>query len=487
MSGAANPRQRSRLAGLASLCALSAVASAQTAPPGFTIVGTVPLICETKPAADGFVRCKPLWPEGAATAAPAATPSPAPATAAAGTVASAPAPATAPAPAPAPATAAATPAKAAASAAPGAVAAAKGALPAASPSTIETVASQLKVDISVPSSPAFAVLGITPDKVQRPGTARDFASAVTRGIGPNGKVTEAVAIDIAPASVFFRDRIRGGTDYMPRTNPHNDLEPHNYLTRLLARTTLSLGTTTSESDGSARAALGLRVGVIDYGDPGLYAYELAECLTASQIPPPPGPGGNTVAELKLNECTKTKQAALALWAQPAVYAGYGQSWYSRTGSLTDTSGAAKSWWLTGSIGYAQKDSKGGVDPEGLRTMLQVHLDRRIDDRAQDPAAAANLVRQDSTDRIVRIKLGQPTLHGVFEAGRKRATLANTIKENTRHSAFGAEFKFPYGDDAWLQIARVKESGFLDGKDRNALTFNLKMGVSQLDSLVPGGK
>ena len=421
---------------------------AQTFPGGaplvVSITGTFRLAC-SPPAADGTLRDCTLEPLGVAAASP---------------------PANAPPPAPA-------------LAAPPQAAAPANAATATTPKdAFQRIADLTQVDISVPSSPAFAVLGISPDKVQRPGTIRDFVSSVVRGLGPDGKPVQGLAIDMSPASVFFKSQIIGGTNYMPGAQDHNDLHLNNYWKRVLARTTVSLANTTADSSGSgaARMAWGLRLGLVDYGDPGLYADRVASCLQSLAMPPIPA--GRTVGEAPadVNACDPTRNPAYSLWAKPALYAGYGRSWYSHSGSATARLPDAKAWWVTGSYGFAGQPTTGAEDLNSLRTLVQVYAGRRINDRASDASDPLTLVRQDSSEAIVRLKLGKDTWHGFAELGRSRVHLGSSETQKVRHTALGAEFKLSIAEDTWLKVASVRERGFADGKDRNSGTVSLKLGV-----------
>jgi hypothetical protein len=355
----------------------------------------------------------------------------------------------------------------------------------------QTIVTESKADLSVPSSPAFSVLGITPDKVDRPGTVRDLVASVARGLGPDGKPVNGLAIDLSPASLFFRRFIAGGDLYAPSKNPHNDLQfDANYWKRVLARTTVSLASTSPDSTGATRTAWSIRTGLVDFGDPGLYYEETVECLrnTPEEIllsghSLDAKPADNAIQ--KCNPLTNGKMDK-ALWAQPSVYAGFGESWFSKSGSLTDHVPDVKAFWLVGSYGIGDASTK--ANPEALRELLQAYLGRKLNDRTPDPNNASNLLRQDATDVIVRLKIGKENWHGFAEVGRSRVLLGNATTENLRHFALGAEFNIAnlLGQasgtkmDSWLQLATVNEHGFSNGKDNNGVTANLKFGVPFLD-------
>lgn len=376
----------------------------------------------------------------------------------------------------------------------GLFAAAAVAAPAASPAASEPdafaqVSSYAEVDLSVPSSPAFAVLGVTPDSVQRPGTIRDFVGSIAHGLGTDGKPLNGVAIDISPVSVFFRDRIRGGTSYASRSG--DDFE--NWPLHVAARTTVSFGTTSADANGATRSAFGLRMGLLDYGDPGLYSKTVSDCVKGLDHPAIPSGHGLESQPFDMSSC------ALSLWAKPALYAGYGQSWYSQSGSLTDHAPDVRQFWLSYSQGLTGQSMPGTArKPEKdvdstVRVLGQLYFGRRMNDRAPDPNDSTTLLSQRSSQAIARLRGGKANWHAFVELGRSWVKLGNDTNENLHHTAIGAEFNLgtalgsPFGGDSWLQIASVNERGFSDGKDHSGITVNFKIGASALPLPGPASK
>lgn len=152
----------------------------------------------------------------------------------------------------------------------------------------------LEIDLIVPESPAFTVLGLTPNDVVRPSTPRELAVALQNGIDRNGNFQTGVALDFNPWLVFNRnheegdytgmlesDSGRGYTDgqfTLARClkNPSGDhvnwsdcWSQFNPMRALVYRTQLSLATAkgTTDQDESFRVAGGIRVTPFDNGDP----------------------------------------------------------------------------------------------------------------------------------------------------------------------------------------------------------------------------
>ena len=286
------------------------------------------------------------------------------------------------------------------------------------------------IDVTVPESPALAVLGINGAEIQRPTTLRALTSSLIHAYDKDGKLKNGVAIDVAPMPAFFSHLIRGGTDYAGKP-----------WIQAATRTTVSLATTSANDTGASKLAWGVRVGVLDRGDPGNYYRELVDCIKkAPSVVLGSGMNLNdltTEQETELNttyeKCNPTKR--FALWAQPALYVGYGQSWYSQSGKVTDRIPAANRWWATYSQGMAPTESR-------VWYLFQAHASRLTDNRVADPADNTRLLRQDSTEYILRTKFGtsHDTWHGFGQAGQRKVRTDGSTSESIRHVGLGVEFK-----------------------------------------------
>ena len=336
---------------------------------------------------------------------------------------------------------------------------------ASAPLTVHDVlTTRAAADLSVPASPAFAILGLTPTSIQRPGSVRELMAAATRGFDKDGKVKNGLAIDIAPISLLARERIVGGDRYRDSS-----------VTQALARTTVSLGT--AESGGGSQLAWGVRVGIWDQGDPGLFAGKLAKCVRGSNPFGGAPPSGPVVTEPTKAEQEATQRAIADcavpklvedLWAKPALYVGFGQSWYSGSGSVKDKLPAVKAMWATYSIGRSVA---------GYRGLLQLNAERKTDDRVADPADAMKLLRQDTTSLVARLKLGAEKWHAYADLGRNRMELGSASRTNTRYSGLGVDLRLQ--DDLWLQVGRSNERGFIDGSSQNKVLVGFRWGTKPL--------
>lgn len=130
-----------------------------------------------------------------------------------------------------------------------------------------------RLDLSIPDIPAFTALNVSPTTVSRPGTVREFVSAISNGVTPTGELQTGAAIEVAPIKLLA-----------PLLNAEGAKTLVHYLGGLqgsFATNSVVDGTTTTHN-----MAFGLRIAPLKY-DP--YADEdLGLCL-ASQLPAPPPP------------------------------------------------------------------------------------------------------------------------------------------------------------------------------------------------------
>lgn len=336
-----------------------------------------------------------------------------------------------------------------------------------------------EVDVTVPGSPAFALLDITPDKVQRPGTRRDFLVSLAKGLDQQGKPVTGTAFDVNPLSMFFREQITGGSDYIAREHAGNDLAfDKHYLKRILARTTISFGTTSAEKGSDAsRSAAGIRIGLIDYADPGLYWDWAVDCLKKLPgVEVVPGRNVDNAPEADISACDVVNKPGRPLWAEPSLYAGYGRSWYSSTGKLQDSGGEAKLVWLAGSVGL-----NGGKSGATWRLLLQGYLGHESNGRVVDPVDETLLTRKDTSEGILRLKAASNNYAFFVDWGGKKVKLAGDTREYVHQFTTAFEYQIWRESDTWIQVAAVNEKGFANGKDKSGVTFGLKFGPKLLDS------
>jgi hypothetical protein len=145
------------------------------------------------------------------------------------------------------------------------------ALPACATAQISNV-NQGQLDFSVPSSPAFTVLGVNPTTVSRPTTPNALASSLINGIDQNGNFQSGIAMDFSPYMLAYGGKI-GINQYNASCRLENSgINRCGFsILRFLTRTQTSFGVTkgASSQDKSAKLALGFNFTIFDLGDPRL--------------------------------------------------------------------------------------------------------------------------------------------------------------------------------------------------------------------------
>ncbi len=145
-------------------------------------------------------------------------------------------------------------------------------------------AGQVREDFLIPTSPAFAVLGVTPKEVIRPDTPKALGAALLNGVDSEGNPQSGVAIDVSPVYLFQGRNLRLQEYRKSLSN------------RLANRLQMSLATTrgSDESDPSLRLALGLRLAILDDADPRTNKF-LDRCYdgTTSEMDPMKKEGGTS--------------------------------------------------------------------------------------------------------------------------------------------------------------------------------------------------
>jgi len=362
-------------------------------------------------------------------------------------------------------------------------------------------------------SPAATVLGINSDKVEHPNTVQTIALDIAQGFNPTtGGTGTGFALDFAPLPLFWPSSVVAEEDYTGRQKrtkaadgsysaPTDLTFSVDELKRIGNRFTVSLATTnatppsggassaTSGSANAVKSAWGIRVGLINFGDPGLYYQESRDCadkyIMPSTSPMPvlddktPGQGDSATKYKNAEKCLGDVLAKENLWAAFSVYAGLGQSYYLDKASLSGIANAtsnAKLIWVN--------VSKGIPTAGTWRTLIQGYVERRLDDRVPSATNSSVFVRQDTSQAILRLRSGTDKWHAYGEVGASKVQLGDATKENLRHYALGAEFSATFlqvsAPDAknmnWFQLAVVSERGYSDGKSHNGVLFSYKFGA-----------
>lgn len=329
------------------------------------------------------------------------------------------------------------------------------------------------IDLSVPESPAFTVLGLTPQTVVRPTTPRELATSLINGVDENGNFQNGVALDTVPYLLLFGNNL---TLDAYRNSPG---------TRFFARTQLSIGTTkgSTDADKSARLALGLHLTFFDEGDPRLDR-ELSQCFT-EMLQFPPMPAGISIdereqflADAKNKVLANLREAAEKCrkasrkrnWNRSSLVVGLAPSWISESGNVGNMRWNGGGVWTSYAYGFD------GV--EGLKDVAQLilHARYRNKEKVADPDNEGEFITQDSFYSGLRFRFGGPTFAGSLEGTYRRNKPSGADADDLFRLSFGAERRL--SSDLWLQFALGGEGGRRDGQSHLFVLTSFKYALSK---------
>jgi len=295
----------------------------------------------------------------------------------------------------------------------------------------------VNLDLTVPDSPAFVMLGLSPEKVARPGAPKDLAATILNGVDRYGNLQSGLAVDFAPLFLFAGNNLEY-TDYRDHTR-----------TQILGRTQVSFATAkgAGERDKSVRAAVGLRSTLWDKGDPRL-DQALVECLNAIDVPAPARPlltaearaAWETEQAKGLRPKVESCQSASAKrrWNASSFAIGVAPAFQSPTGESNDFKYAGAAIWA--SLGYK------------LSTFGQLIVQGRYRNKEMVPDKRGQnaFFEQDSGDLGLRLVLGEPVRAFVLESemGRKSPKRGDATTSVTLST--GGQIKL--SDNTWLSAS-----------------------------------
>jgi hypothetical protein len=348
------------------------------------------------------------------------------------------------------------------------------------------------VDMSVPESPAFTVLGVTPETVIRPTSPRAFATSLLNGVDQNGNFQSGLAMDFVPYLLVAGD----------------DLTLRKYQTkqvvRLLSRTQFSFATTkgATTEDKSMRLALGLHLTLWDRGDPRTDE-TLMSCLSAFRLPPPPTmlecelPDNPTDADREaFRKCQESAEATRQErarqvqearefndsvstrcrdesrqrnWNASSWIIGAAPSWISTDGQTKNMRWNGGGFWTSVAYGFE------GVPGLESRSQLILHGRYRNREVVPDPNTTGAFLSQDSYFFGARFRTGSPTFNGSFEYTFLRSRFAGLRFDNA--SRFSLLFERRIAGDTWFNLSLGGESGRQDGRNNGFVLTSFKWAFS----------
>jgi hypothetical protein len=333
------------------------------------------------------------------------------------------------------------------------------------------------VDMSVPATPAFAVLGVAPKTLIDPGSPRDFAASFVSKLSNSDNLGDGVGFDIVPYTMLFGKSL---TLQQYRES---------LAVRLAARTQLSFGAikTGSGATKTTRTAVGVAVPIIDEGDPRMdgpiagcierifdeKAYIKKEDLTAAYKALDVGDREGVVKAMQ------GSADALAAAAKPcrddfrkkhwnATRWAFGAGQAFENGSGTGTHASNRSFWTSYALRLGPLN-----DDRAAQGQLLLHLRGTDRERVDEPADARGFTLRRSVLAGVGGKFGAEEYNVSAEASWRRARYDTGERESSRKLAIGGELKVT--KDMWLVLSVGGEGGLAHGKNSPFVLGSVKYG------------
>ena len=337
----------------------------------------------------------------------------------------------------------------------------------------------INADLAVPESPAFTVLGVTPQTVAHPTIPREFATSLLNGVDERGNFQTGLALDFVPYLTFF------GKDTSLFSYAHHPME------RFLARTQISFATTkgVTDEDKSTRLALGLRMTIFDKGDPRVDP-ELEKCYTKA-LSHPDFETEEFVILPEDNDAEKGKKlrkrgervaqlievcdvkARKDNWNASAWIVGLAPSWISKTGATKDYVWNGGGFWST--IGYGFEN----VEALKNNSQLLFHVRYRNNELVPDADDPTLFFSQDSLYLGTRLRIAPgETAKSIFslEGTYIRSRKDKGEWDNSRRFSLGFERRI--AENIWFALSVGGQGGRSDGVNHAFVLSSFKWGFQQ---------
>jgi hypothetical protein len=351
---------------------------------------------------------------------------------------------------------------------------------------------QEKYDYSIPESPGFTIIGMTPEDVVHPRTLRDFAVALKDGVDESGRFKTGIALDFTPLQWFMKDQTLG--EYLRIDSGDLDLDQLQLAARqrpkrryfnsnMLASTSVSIGTTqgTGDGDESIDLGIGLHVPIIDRSDGRERANECFGRTLFGKLKI--ASGGAIPKVLNADEVNEaTAECLRPRWNDTVWTASLGYATTSEDGSFGDTASGAYGIWSSFAYGFD------GSSIAALRNNAQLILHAKVINKqsVQDPDDDSLLIEQDSETIAAAFKFGSDTLNAALQASYSRLKdRTHDTRDEIQKLSVGLEYRL--AKDLWLVATLGGEGGRDHGKNNSFVLGSLKYGTASKPSRDPRPK
>lgn len=349
------------------------------------------------------------------------------------------------------------------------------------------------IDLAVPESPAFTVLGLNPQTVTRPASPREFATSLLNGVDQNGNFQSGVALDFAPYQTLAGDRLT-----LAAYNKSPGL-------RLLARTQVSLATTkgATDNDKAMRLALGFHLTLWDRGDPhsdpilmkcfedNLRFAQRPAVLPPDQLPPEAPETLKILSKQEWDRFTRENDALadpnnqgaekcrnLARkrnWNKSSWIVAAAPSWISTSGQTKDFRWNGGGFWSSVAYGFE------GVPGLEDKAQLIFHARYRNNELVPDSGVKGKFLNQNNLFLGTRLRAGSQNSTVNFEGVFIRSRTKGLGPDNSARFSLGLERKV--AENMWFTLSFGGDRGRSDGKNNGFVLSSFKWGFSEKKSPV----
>jgi hypothetical protein len=318
----------------------------------------------------------------------------------------------------------------------------------------------IPLSFTVPESPAFTFLGITPSKVTRSSNTRDLGATLINSIDSTGKMLNGVALSATLWTL------------LPNVDVNLKSYQHDWKTYALANAQLSFGAVRASGDtADTELALGLRTTFVDGSDPmrdPVFVHSLSaaltDCTTITRPPPFPGDPAPVTPDSSAIHCVEDANSALRTdwfkknWNKPSLAWGVGLGWRVPRSEFGAMDAMGVSTWVSGSYPFGASGQLLG----------QLQFDHRTQRGTLGPT--------DVLTYGLRGSRGTKGYNLFFEVvGTERLKTAPQSSQSNVQWSGGVEFQA--GQDYWLSTGFGKRYTAFGEPDRVVLIANLRWGIS----------
>jgi hypothetical protein len=317
-------------------------------------------------------------------------------------------------------------------------------------------------EIVPPESPAFTILGLSPTNTTTPNSPAQLATSALSAFDDNGHFQSGAAVDFVPFLVFKAKSFSLG-EYSKNT-------AKGYAIRVLTRTSFSFATTkgTSSPDTSVRLATGVRISLLDFGDP---RAAFQNCVNkVDYVPDPNNPNAPMSDAIKQKLTTCRTEAAKKVWNATSLVIAGAPAWISTDGSSSNLSRNGGGYWAA--FAY------------GLGTWGQLTVDARrqtgqyVVPSGTPSSSTSAFVLQDTTVAGGTFRFGRSDFNGIVEGlyiGKRTAGVPDSYPE------FGFGLEKRLANKFYLEINYRYD---VTSKQTSGVLANLKWSFSQQAKLSP---